>query len=108
MKSYRPEAPTRLAIEYAKAILEELQRIELVPDRVVESAEGGVAIYFVSGNKYSDLECLNTGEILGVTSNRKDRPVAWEVDKSPHGIARAAARIRKFLNKSAGSGEVGK
>jgi hypothetical protein len=90
-------APGPLAYCWAAATLEQLRRIQFPPSRVVESAEGGIAICFVNGNKYSDLECLNTGEILGVTSNRKDRPVAWEINPSKSDIARATIRIRVFL-----------
>lgn len=92
------EGPSSKTIAWASRILQHLQDMELAPTRVVASAEGGAAICFVKGNKYSDLECLNTGEILGVVSNRKDRPIAWEVEQSAGGIAQAAVRIREFLN----------
>jgi hypothetical protein len=82
----------------ARKVLDRLNQMEFIPDKVVASAEGGVAICFSRENKYSDLECLNTGEILGVISDRKDRPTAWEVDNSPYSIAQAAIRIREFFN----------
>jgi hypothetical protein len=92
------EPPSDLAIAYAQAILAELSWDRLAPSRVVASAEGGVAVCFVKGNKYSDIECLNNGSILGVTSDRRERPTVWEIDADPAAIARACSRIRKFLN----------
>jgi hypothetical protein len=93
----RSEAPSILTLVRARAVLHQLQTEDLEPTRVVASAEGGVAICFVSGDKYSDIECLNTEEILGVISNRRDRPIVWQIEPSASGFARAAARIRDFL-----------
>jgi hypothetical protein len=92
------EKPSDYAIAWASAMLEQFLADELPPTRVVASAEGGVAICFVNGNKYADVEFLNTGEILGVVSNRRDRPVAWEVGANSAGMAGASARIREFLD----------
>ena len=91
------DAPSDLAITWALAVLQQLKADNLPPTRVVASAEGGVAICFVSGNKYVDIECLNNGAILGVTSNRRDRPTAWEIEPSVSNLTRASLRIRDFL-----------
>lgn len=91
------EGPSFLALARAQMILQQFWREEMVPDRVVASAEGGIAICFINGNKYGDLECLNAGSILGVVSNRRDRPNAWEVECSLRGLSRATARLREFL-----------
>jgi hypothetical protein len=92
------DPPSPLAMEWARQVLRTLRDAEFPPETVTASAEGGVAVCFVNGERYSDLECLNTGEILGVTSDRKNRPTAWEVDPSPRGISLSIARIRAFLN----------
>lgn len=92
------EPPSYTAILYAQTVLAELSLDRLVPSSVVASAEGGVAVCFVKGNNYSDIECLNNGSILGVTSNRRERPTVWEIDADPAAIAGACSRIRKFLN----------
>ena len=94
------EGPSALALDRAQTILQHFWREEMVPDRVVASAEGGVAICFVNGNKYGDLECLNAGSILGVVSNRRDRPSAWEVECNLRGVSRATVRLREFLYPS--------
>jgi hypothetical protein len=94
------EAPTGLAVNWARAALQQLQEDEFPPTRVVAAMEGGVAICFVYEDKYADLESLNSGEILGVTSNRRDPPIAWEIEPSSVGIARAIVRIRQFFRGS--------
>ena len=91
------EKPSNYAIALASAMIEQLFVDELPPTRVVASAEGGVAICFVNGNKYADVEFLNTGKILGVVSNRRDKPVAWEVGPHSAGMSSASARIRDFI-----------
>lgn len=97
----RTEAPSEYAVDLAMIVIDQLRWDDVLPTRVVASAEGGVAICFVNDNKYADFECLNTGEILAVTSNRRDRPVAWKVAPSTSEIARASDRIRMFLDAPA-------
>ena len=95
------ERPSDGTIAWASAMLEQLLVDEFPPTRVVASAEGGVAICFVNGNKYADVEFLNTGEILGVVSNRRDRPIVWEVGPNSAGMSGASARIRDFIQTPA-------
>jgi hypothetical protein len=95
------DAPTSTALARARAILQQLETEGLEPTRVVASAEGGVAICFVNGDNYSDIECLNSEEILGVTSNRRDHPNIWEIDPNPSSYIQAVARIREFLHGQA-------
>ena len=87
------------ALSIANIIIEQLQKDELSPAKIVDSAEGGVAFCFVAGNRYADIECLNSGEILGVTTNRRDRPSVWEIQCNSSEIARATERIRAFINE---------
>lgn len=93
------EKPSLKALYFARLVIEQLQKDELAPAKIVESVEGGVAFCFVAGDKYADIECLNTGEILGVTTNRRDRPSVWEVQQDQGEIARATERIREFIYK---------
>jgi hypothetical protein len=85
------------AIEHARAILYKLESENIEPIKVTPAAEGGVAICFANREKYSDIECLNSGEILGVISNRRDHPIVWEIEPNADGVARAITRIREFL-----------
>jgi hypothetical protein len=91
------EPPSSFALGRARAVLHQFETEDLEPTRVVASVEGGVGICFVQGDKYADIECFNAGEILGVVSNRRDRPNIWKVEPSAVGFAEASARIRNFL-----------
>lgn len=92
------EAPTDMAMEWAQLVFDQLIRAELLPTKVVASAEGGVAYCFVAGDKYADIECLNSGALLGVTTNKRDRPFVWEIDPSANGIVRACETVEQFLS----------
>lgn len=91
------DGPGTAAIQTAKGVLIQISEATASPARVVASAEGGVAICFVCGDKYADIECLNSGEILGVTTNRRDLPTAWELERSPASIADTLSKITRFL-----------
>ena len=95
--------PNRQSIALARIILKRFHLIATIPDRVVASVEGGVAICFAEGNKYSDIECLNEGALLGVTTNRRDRPTVWEIDPSAAGISNACARVKNFIARNTAS-----
>jgi len=92
------EGPSPVAIELANSVLSVLKSKGVPPTKVVASGEGGVGICFVSGEKYADIECLNTGEILGVTTNRRDRPNVWSIDENSSDVEKAALRISQFLD----------
>lgn len=94
-------APATHTQARAWLMLRDLESQEFPPTRVVASAEGGVAICFIRGDKYADVEFLNTGEILGVVSNRRDRPVVWELEQTSRNFTRAIARIRELLDSPA-------
>jgi hypothetical protein len=91
------EPPSAYALGWAHLIIQQLQSDDCRPTRVVASAEGGVGICFVDGIRYADIECLNSGTILGVTSDKSSRPVVWEIEQSARGLERASERIRKFI-----------
>lgn len=91
------ERPGEKAKNWAWLVLQQLGEDEFLPAKIVASAEGGVAVCFVEGDKYADIECLNSGEILGVISNRRDRPTVWEIEQSATGVASATVRISQFF-----------
>lgn len=91
------EAPKPIAFYWAAEVLEKLAEDMVRPSRVVATAEGGIAICFAKGDIYADVECFNDGTILGVVSDRRERPTIWEINPRTGDIPRAAARIRKFF-----------
>jgi len=95
--TFGSEAPNRDAVLAAGNILKSLIRSDVVPDAILPSAEGGVAICFVRGNRYADIECLNSGEILAVTSTRHERPYVWNLDQDSIATDSAARAISTYL-----------
>ena len=93
-------APSTQALGWARVVLQRLKDSDFPPTRVVASAQGGVAFCFLKGKKYADIECLNSGAILGVISNEHGRPVAWEIVPDPDSISQASIRIREFIDAS--------
>jgi hypothetical protein len=91
---YASEPPNEFGRDLAKQILLTATNI-LVPNRVAPSAQGGVGICFYRGNKYADVECLNTGEILATTSDGTGRPQVWEV--KPSEVKGALERLGQFI-----------
>jgi hypothetical protein len=91
------EPPNRSAVAIAADVLASLVRSDLVPDGILPSAEGGIAICFVQGDKYADIECLNSGEVLAVTSTRHERPYVWSLDKNSVDSDSAAQTISTYL-----------
>jgi len=91
------ETPNALAMARAQEVLGVLADEDLSPTHTVASAEGGVALCFIEGGKYADIECLNTGNVLASTSDGTSRPDVWEVDQN--GLRQTAARIRAFIRR---------
>ena len=75
-----------------------LESVPLVPTRIVPSAEGGIAVCFVHGDRYADLECLNSGEILAVTYRGVAEPLVWEVAPESATLRTAIEHIRAHFN----------
>jgi hypothetical protein len=90
--------PTPSTQALASVMLQQLQANRIVPTRIVASAEGGIAICFMNGDKYADVEFLNSGEILGVVSNRRDKPTVWDIHPSSREFMGAALKIFQFLH----------
>jgi hypothetical protein len=88
-------APNMVAGLNADRIMTTLRELDFHESRIMPSVEGGIAIAFQSGNKYSDLEALNSGAILAVRSDRRSDPVVWEIQ--PAAISETLKALRDFL-----------
>jgi hypothetical protein len=93
------ESPNKNSVIRAQSILVHLFRMKFLPDKVTPSVENGVGISFIQGDKYADIECFNTGEILAVTSDQQCPPQVWEVENSPQEITSALRKIRDFISR---------
>lgn len=92
------DPPSQHAIGAAGHVLRSFLSSHLIPDGVLASAEGGVAICFVRGDKYADIECLNSGEVLAVTSTRNKHPHAWALRDISIDSESAAQIISSYLS----------
>jgi hypothetical protein len=88
------DRPSNFVIEVATTILLTASNIR-VPDRVAASAQGGIGIFFYNDQKYADIECFNTGEILGTTADGDGEPEVWTIN--PTETKAALEKIGNFL-----------
>jgi len=93
--SYGSAPPNDTAINIAKRILEQLRLMGLRPERIVASAQDGVSIYFLSGNKSADVEIYNSGEAVASYSDGVSEEKVWEVQASD--LPRAITQINDFI-----------
>jgi len=95
--SYGAEPPNLTALYWSKTVLELLLEINFPPNKITASVENGVGISFIQGEKYADIECFNTGEILAVTSDKQGNPNVWQVDDKLDSIKSALEKIYVFI-----------
>jgi len=97
--SYGSPAPSDIAIENARPILQALRTKLLQPERVLPSADGGVAFTFVSDTiSRAAIEALNDGQsyVLLYDLNGNSDTVEWPVTQAEQLalIGQLAAHLR--------------
>jgi hypothetical protein len=102
-------APTAVARAVASAVMGEAAIVQVTPDRVVATLDGGVMFYFLGGagagdahNRYATFECHSGGELVMLRSDRgaNDPPDVEQVEVSGAGLGRALKEIASFLGRS--------
>lgn len=93
---YQAEPPSATALENARSLLEALSGMEVVPERVGPSADGGVALILSTHPPYRAIECFNDGEIVASLSDRAFRHEAWETGLSPSALRATLERLGSF------------
>jgi hypothetical protein len=83
---YTAEPPNATALGNGRNLLEALSLMSVVPERVVPSADGGVALVLSAHPTYRAIECFNDGEIVASLSDRAFRHEAWETGLSPSAL----------------------
>jgi len=92
------DAPNAQSLRAARDVLERLMLVGYVPTGITPSAEGGIGIYFERGKKYADIEVLNSGQALGVTSDRvAEKIIPFTISTSQQGYDRAIQRVVEFF-----------
>jgi hypothetical protein len=92
------EAPNEIAVTLARNVLAELNSVGLAPERIAPSAEGGVAVCFRRGNRFASIECLNSGDTIGLISDGAGNPRAWDVGSDSRSITDAVKLIREHIH----------
>ena len=99
--TYGADPPSDKSIEQACHIVSVAESWNFPPVHVCPSAQGGIGICWNNIRLYSDIEVLNDGEILAVTSDGKggaDSIKVWSVDIA--NLQDSLSRIQSFLNQS--------
>jgi hypothetical protein len=95
--TYGAEAPNDDARKLAAGILDLLEASLLPPTRLMPSAEGGIALAFVSGDCQAGIEIYNTGEIAAATWSAQGAPIVWDLENSESALKKAIEQIRVHL-----------
>jgi hypothetical protein len=93
-------APSERAAKLARKTLDRAERMGFKPERIVASAEGGIAVYFMSPDlrRYAYAECYNGGAVIAAmsTRDRRDSDV-WKAESTKAGIDEVLTRFRQHL-----------
>jgi hypothetical protein len=96
--SYGAEAPTVASVAAANRVLAALRGSSTPPSRITASAEGGVGICFIQGEKYADIEILNNEVMLATMYRGASEPRIWELENREESIRAAIEQIRVHLS----------
>ena len=96
--SYDAEPPNDAAVKSALSVLEMASTLGALPDRADASAENGIVLSFANGNRYSDIECYNSGEVFGAMHDRPHEPHVWNIGCGKQEIRAALNSIREFIH----------
>ena len=91
------EAPNHKVLSNTKVVLEMLFHLNLAPDDIVPSAEGGIGIVFKHGELYADIELFNDEDIVITMSNKDGNPSVSKVENITH---QDIEQVRRFLDST--------
>jgi hypothetical protein len=95
--SYGTGPPNANSIELAAEFLGSLFESDLLPDRVVPSAEGGVGFAFLAAIGQADIEIFNDGDVLAAVYPPDELTQVWEASLAD--IHLTVQRLREFLRR---------
>lgn len=91
------EAPNFASIDKSREILEIISGVNITPTNISPSVEGGISTYFIKDNKYADIECFNSGEVLTSKSDRVNEPEITELFNEDD-VINFAEQIKEFIS----------
>jgi len=97
--SYGAEKPSRASVEATAEILGRLREELFLPNRVVPSSEGGIAVYFNKDNKTGYLEYRNSGDVILAMYDNQNDPSIIELTRTDADKSKAISLIRSYITE---------
>ena len=94
--SYGAAAPSVHAIQASREILEELAEALILPSTIVPSADGGVSVYFMSGDRTVYVESYRQGTQALVMYDQVGNAEVLEIGRDIR-LADVSSRILEYL-----------
>lgn len=91
------DCPNIKAIYWADYILDILRVLDIRFRKVIPSVSGGIALCFMDGKRYADIECFNDGSILAVKNLGYGKPHVWTVHQDDCSIKKSIIEIQEFF-----------
>lgn len=97
--TYSADPPNPLSLRKAREVLAASVELGSLPDRIVPSVEGGVAIVFAVRPHYAAIECFNEGDVIASFADGGSRNDAWETGVKPPDIRTFLERVRDLAHR---------
>jgi len=97
--TYSADPPNPLALRKAREVLAASVKLGSLPDRIVPSVEGGVAVVFAVRPHYAAIECFNEGDVIASFADGGSRNDAWETGVKPIDIRSFLGRVRGLAHR---------
>jgi hypothetical protein len=94
---YGSAAPNKDAFRNAEDLIMVLHQKGLEPSRIAPSAEEGIALTFMSGQKRAIIECYNNGGITAAVFQKGMQSEVWTLGTSTQDLEEAVDRIFAYL-----------
>lgn len=91
------DPPNKVAINTSRTVVNALVDINIIPAKVVPSAEGGVGIVIERGDRYANVECFNDGDVTAGFTDFASSPTVEFVEMTKSGLQTLGSHIREFL-----------
>lgn len=93
------QPPNSISLLNACWVADAMRDTDLLPDRIVASADDGVALTFRHGSKYANVECLNGGEIWSMIVDYDDdkNPETQQIEIDIESLRTKLIWIKEFL-----------
>lgn len=96
--SYGAEKPSLHSVAATETFLRKLRAELFMPNRIVPSAEGGIAVYFNNGTKVAYVEFRNSSEVILAMYDSEIDPLIIELTENDGDQSRALSLIRAYIS----------